>query len=62
MTTRTSLARPIHRRSLTRSLTRSLLGLPTAHGNGVSSVPVIYGGGPITEGLNLKPQAPETEG
>lgn len=41
---------------------RSLLGLPTAHGNGVSSVPVIYGGGPITEGLNLKPQAPEPEG
>lgn len=40
---------------------RSLLGLPTGHDNGVSSVPVIYGGGPITEGLTLGQRAPATE-
>ncbi len=30
-----------------------LLGLPSGDGNGISSVPVIYGGGPITSGLRL---------
>lgn len=32
---------------------RSLLGLPSTNGNGISSVPVIYGGGPITNGLHI---------
>ncbi|HAF54735.1 MAG TPA: Flp pilus assembly protein CpaB [Thauera sp.] len=32
---------------------RTLLGLPTSDGNGISSVPVIYGGGPITSGLQM---------
>lgn len=31
----------------------ALLGLPADRGNAVSSVPVIYGGGPITSGLQL---------
>lgn len=32
---------------------RTLLGLPAGDGRGISSVPVIYGGGPITSGLQL---------
>ena len=34
---------------------RKLLGLPADHGSGISTVPVIYGGGPITSGLHLRP-------
>lgn len=32
---------------------RKLLGLPSDDGNGISTVPVIYGGGPITSGLQM---------
>ena len=32
---------------------RKLLGLPDGDGKGISSVPVIYGGGPITSGLKM---------
>ncbi len=35
---------------------RSLLGLPSDNGNGISSVPVIYGGGPINNGLHMNPR------
>lgn len=34
---------------------RTLLGIPTVDVNGISTVPVIYGGGPITDGLNITP-------
>jgi pilus assembly protein CpaB len=37
----------------------TLLGLPLRAGNGISSVPVIYGGGPITSGLQMLPR-PDT--
>jgi pilus assembly protein CpaB len=36
---------------------RKLLGLPTGDGNAVSTVPVIYGGGPITNGLQMSARA-----
>lgn len=35
--------------------THALLGLPKGDSRSVSSVPVIYGGGPITNGLQLTP-------
>lgn len=37
----------------------TLLGLPAQDGKGISSVPVIYGGGPITSGLQRLPR-PDT--
>lgn len=36
---------------------RKLLGLPDGDGKGISSVPVIYGGGPITSGLKITSSA-----
>ena len=36
---------------------RKLLGLPDGDGKGISSVPVIYGGGPITSGLKMTSSA-----
>ena len=36
---------------------RKLLGLPDGDGKGISSVPVIYGGGPITSGLKMSSHA-----
>lgn len=35
----------------------ALLGLPASDSNGVSTVPVIYGGGPITSGLQMATSA-----
>jgi pilus assembly protein CpaB len=40
---------------------RTLLGLPVGDGNGISSVPVIYGGGPITSGLQMLSRAEPPE-
>lgn len=40
---------------------RTLLGLPVGDGNGISSVPVIYGGGPITSGLQMMSRAKAPE-
>jgi pilus assembly protein CpaB len=36
---------------------RKLLGLPAGDGYGISAVPVIYGGGPITSGLQMTSRA-----
>jgi pilus assembly protein CpaB len=41
--------------SLSRAEANELLGLGNGDANGLSSVPVIYGGGPIKTGLNLNP-------
>ena len=40
---------------------RTLLGLPAGDGKGISSVPVIYGGGPITSGLQMSSRAEAPE-
>ena len=40
---------------------RKLLGLPDGDGKGISSVPVIYGGGPITSGLQMSSRAEAPE-
>ena len=40
---------------------RTLLGLPVGDGKGISSVPVIYGGGPITSGLQMLSRAEPPE-
>lgn len=38
----------------------TLLGLPNGNASGVSTVPVIYGGGPITSGLRIAPPKADT--